>query len=108
MIGGPKLQALSVLVVDDNKFMRSVVENLCRGLGIGEFAQAETVEQALEVLARKSIDLVVTDWHMEATDGLTFVKYLRNDPDSPTPMCRSSCWQGTATASVCARRAMRA
>ena len=65
--------------------MRSVVKNLCWGLGISEFAQAETVEPALEVLARKSIDLVVTDWHMEPTDGLTFVKYLRNDPDSPNP-----------------------
>ena len=28
---------------------------------------------------------MVTYWHMEPTDGLTFVKYLRNDPDSPNP-----------------------
>ena len=85
MFGGPKLDALSVLVVDDNKFMRTVVENLCKGLGLGDFAQAEDVEQALIVLRDRPIDLVITDWHMEPTEGLTFVKYMRNDPQSPNP-----------------------
>ena len=85
MFCGPKLDALSVLVVDDNKFMRTVVENLCKGLGLGDFAQAEDVQQALIVLRDRPIDLVITDWHMEPTEGLTFVKYMRNDPQSPNP-----------------------
>jgi CheY-like chemotaxis protein len=37
MFGGPELRALSVLVVDDNKFKRTVVENLCRGLEFVHF-----------------------------------------------------------------------
>ena len=78
MFGGPKLQAPSVLVVDENKFMRTVVKNLCKGLGMGAFAKAEDVEQALVILRERPIDLVVTDWHMQSTNGLTFVKYLRN------------------------------
>lgn len=85
MFGGPELEALSVLVVDDNKFMRSVVENLCRGLGLGDFSQAETVDDGLALLRDNTIDLVITDWHMEPTDGLEFVHYLRNDPQSPNP-----------------------
>ena len=76
--GGPKLQALSVLVVDDNKFMRPVVKNLCKGLGVGAFAKAEDLEQALTILREWPIDLVVTDWYTQSTDGLTLVKYLRN------------------------------
>ena len=47
MFGGPKLQALKVLVIDDNKFMRMVVENLCRGLGMGTSLQAESVKRCL-------------------------------------------------------------
>lgn len=85
MFGGLKLQALSVLVVDDNKFMRTVVENLCKGLGLGDFRQAETVDQGLAAMRDNTIDLVITDWHMEPTDGLEFVHYLRNDPKSPNP-----------------------
>jgi CheY-like chemotaxis protein len=61
MLGGPQLQALNVLVVDDNKFMRTVVEKLCKGLGIGDLTQAEDVEQALVILRDRDIDLVVTD-----------------------------------------------
>ncbi len=85
MLGGPKLEALSVLAVDDNKFMRTVVESICHGLGIVKFQQAEYVDQALEILRRDAIDLIITDWHMEPTDGLKFVKFLRNDSRSPNP-----------------------
>ena len=58
--------------------MRTVVKNLYQGLGMGAFAKAEDVEQALVILRERPIDLVVTDWHMQSTNGLTFVKYLRN------------------------------
>lgn len=74
-----------MLAVDDNKFMRTVVENICRGLGIVKFAQADNVDLARVILRRDPIDLVITDWHMEPTDGLQFVKFLRNDPKSPNP-----------------------
>ena len=85
MFSGPELQALSVFVVDDNKFMRTVVKNLCRGLGLGDFWQAEDVDQGLKVMRDNEVDLVITDWHMEPTDGLEFVHFLRNDPASPNP-----------------------
>ena len=85
MLGGPKLHNLSILVVDDNKFMRTLVENLCRGLGVLNLLQAETAEAALEILGEKQIDLLVTDWHMEPVDGLQLVKKLRTDPNSPNP-----------------------
>ena len=85
MFGGPKLQALNVLIVDDNKFMRTVIENLCRGLGLGKVMQAENVDMALEALGGNPIDLVITDWHMEPMDGLEFVQFLRNDDKSPNP-----------------------
>jgi two-component system chemotaxis response regulator CheY len=85
MFGGPKLQALDVLIVDDNKFMRTVIESLCRGLGMGTVIQVDSVERALEALSGNPIDLIITDWHMDPTDGLDFVKFLRNDEGSPNP-----------------------
>ncbi|MGB0630882.1 MAG: response regulator [Alphaproteobacteria bacterium] len=85
MFGGPKLQALNVLIIDDNKFMRTVIENLCRGLGLGTVMQAENVNMALDILGGNPVDLVITDWHMEPMDGLEFVQFLRNDEASPNP-----------------------
>lgn len=83
MSGGPRLNMLSVLVVDDNKFMRTLVENLCVGLGVGSLWKAETVEQALGIMKTREVDLVITDWHMEPVDGLRFVRHLRHAPESP-------------------------
>jgi len=85
MTTGPRLGALNVLIVDDNKFMRQLVEHLCTGLGIGSVRKAETVAEALTLLADQPVDLVITDWHMEPVDGLQFVRRLRNDPESPNP-----------------------
>ena len=61
MFGGPKLQALNVLIIDDNKFMRTVIENICRGLGLGTVMQAEDVNMALDILGGNPVDLVITD-----------------------------------------------
>ena len=85
MADGPRLNMLSVLVVDDNKFMRTLVENLCLGLGVGAIWKAESVEEGLGILKSRSVDLVITDWHMEPVDGLRFVRHLRQAPDSPNP-----------------------
>jgi hypothetical protein len=41
---------------------------------VGAFAKAEDVEPSLVILRERPIDLVVTDWHTQPTDGLTFVK----------------------------------
>lgn len=53
MLGGPRLHNLSILVVDDNKFMCRLLENLCRGLGIIRIYQAGDAERALEILGQK-------------------------------------------------------
>jgi two-component system chemotaxis response regulator CheY len=83
MLGGPKLHNLNVLVVDDNKFMCRLLENLCRGLGIIRIYQAGDAESAIEILGAKEVDLLITDWHMSPMDGLDLVKFLRTDPNSP-------------------------
>lgn len=85
MTHGPRLSGLNVLVVDDNKFMRQLIEHLCIGLGIGSVQKSETVSEALALLADRPVDLVITDWHMEPMDGMQFVRRLRTDPDSPNP-----------------------
>lgn len=85
MFGGPKLHNLSVLVVDDNKFMRTLVENICRGLGILKVVHTDLAETALKILSEREFDLLITDWHMEPMDGIELVIHLRTAPDSPNP-----------------------
>lgn len=74
---------LTVMVVDDNLMMRRLVENLLRCFGVGIVIRAGNGEDALQVLADRHIDMVITDWMMEPLDGFEFVRRVRTAEHSP-------------------------
>jgi two-component system, chemotaxis family, chemotaxis protein CheY len=74
---------LRVLVVDDCKFMRGILERMLDALGIGYVRVAIDGISAWDLLQTEDFDLVITDWEMEPEDGATFVRRIRLDPESP-------------------------
>ena len=80
---GYKLERLTVLVVDDNKNMRSLVRAILEALGVTHVIDAQDGEAAFKKLKEQQIDLIIVDWNMEPMDGLTFTHKVRTDPDSP-------------------------
>lgn len=74
---------LRVLVVDDCKFMRSILERMFEALGCGYVQTASDGIQAWDYLNSDMYDLVVTDWEMEPEDGPQLVRRLRLDEGSP-------------------------
>ncbi|MFW5799293.1 MAG: response regulator [Spirochaetota bacterium] len=44
------------------------------------FFEAGDGVEALQIVKRESIDLIILDWAMPRLDGLGFVKEVRNDP----------------------------
>lgn len=80
---GYKLERLAVLVVDDNKNMRSLVRAILEALGVSHIYDAIDGESAFKKLREQQIDLVIADWNMEPMDGLTFTRKVRTDSDSP-------------------------
>jgi len=48
-------------------------------LGCDTFAEAANGQEALEVLAKRSIDIIIADWHMPIMDGLALLKVIRAD-----------------------------
>jgi CheY-like chemotaxis protein len=79
------LNDIHVLVVDDNKQMRILVRCLLRAGGISKVTDVETGAEALDVMRRQVIDLVIVDWRMAPLDGLAFTSMVRRDPASPNP-----------------------
>jgi len=69
----------TALIVDDSNTMRRMVGDTLRGAG---FAVVEGVngEEALERIAGKVIDLVITDFNMPILGGIGLVKRLRALP----------------------------
>jgi CheY-like chemotaxis protein len=80
---GYRLDRLSVLVIDDNQHMRSLVRTILESLGVTQIMEARDGAHALEKMGQTQVDLLIADWNMEPMDGLDLTRHLRNSPESP-------------------------
>lgn len=76
---GPDLTGIRVLVVDDDDDARALIEKVLELQG----AIVKTVpsaSEALDVLARERVDVLLSDIEMPGTDGYQLIKQLRLRP----------------------------
>lgn len=75
-------KATTVLVVDDFASMRNIVRNYLVQMGFKaqNIVEATTGAQALEKIAEKNFDLVISDWNMDPMTGLELLKTLKAEP----------------------------
>src|ERR1700748_3012285 len=70
---------LTVLVVDDDDMIRNIIIQQLRTIGFQKFIEAangtEAHKYVLDPLQR--VDLIICDWEMPKTDGLTFLRAVR-------------------------------
>jgi len=71
----------AVLIVDDSSTIRLIVRRcLEQGeLGIAELWEAGSGEEALDILARQRVDVVLTDIHMPKMDGFQLLTAMKRD-----------------------------
>jgi CheY-like chemotaxis protein len=77
---------LKILLVDDNHYMRVLLGEILRAIGVQHIFEANDGAEALQALRNNAVDIVMTDLSMQPLDGIDFVRLLRNSPDSPNPM----------------------
>jgi len=96
-IGASDLSALSILVIDDSRNMRSLIRVMLRAFGIVKVTEAVSAEAALAMLnGGTDFDIILTDLEMEPIDGLEFVRRLRR-AGSPCPLVPVIMMAGSAT-----------
>jgi two-component system chemotaxis response regulator CheY len=71
------LTTLTILIVDDQEFVRTIVKSMLGQLGITNTLEAADGTEALTVVADHKPDAVICDIQMRPTDGFGFVKQLR-------------------------------
>ena len=71
----------NVLIVDDSPAMRSFVRRVLdlSGLDVGKCLQAGNGQEALDLLRKEWVDVVLTDINMPTMDGEQFVRLLEAD-----------------------------
>jgi two-component system, chemotaxis family, chemotaxis protein CheY len=90
------IQMLSVLVVDDNQYMRKMVRNLLVNCGIKDIYEAADGIAALDIIRTVVPDVVILDWEMPLLSGAELVRIVRSPgvfpmPDIPIIMLTGHC-----------------
>jgi two-component system, chemotaxis family, chemotaxis protein CheY len=80
-----RIQALCVLVVDDNQYMRKTVRNLLVNCGVKDIYEAGDGITALDTIRTVGPDVVVLDWEMPLLSGAELVRIVRSPGVFPMP-----------------------
>jgi two-component system, chemotaxis family, chemotaxis protein CheY len=75
---------MKILVVDDFATMRRIVRNVLKQIHLENTVEAENGKQALELLHKEEIDLIISDWIMPEMTGIEFLRACKADPKLKT------------------------
>lgn len=70
----------TILIVDDSAAMRSLLAATIEAVGDVTVIQANNGFEALRMLPREQINLVLTDINMPDINGLELLSFIRNNP----------------------------
>jgi len=76
----PVAADLSVLIVDDQQTMRSLIRNSMSQIGVTQTREAGDGEEALRALLSRPSHLVISDFNMPKLDGLSLLRAVRTHP----------------------------
>ena len=71
---------MRVLVVDDFATMRKIVKNVLKQINLDNATEAENGRQALDVLKKEEVDVIISDWNMPEMTGIEFLRACKEDP----------------------------
>lgn len=69
----------TILIADDSSTMRSMLVSTIETLGDFRIVEAASGFEALRLLPRENVDLILTDINMPDINGLELISYLRNN-----------------------------
>ena len=72
-----KLMEAGILVVDDNREMCSLVQNICRQEGFNRVEAAFSSREAESMVGGGGVDLIILDVNMPGEDGFSFFQRIK-------------------------------
>ncbi|NJC88835.1 MAG: response regulator [Desulfuromonas sp.] len=68
-----------ILIAEDSPTMRSLIVSTIAAMGEFETVEAANGFEALRILPREKVDLIITDINMPDINGLELVSFIRNN-----------------------------
>lgn len=78
-----RLANIQVLIVDDERLMLELVNEVLRKLGFQRITVAGSGREAIQQIMRNHFDFIITDWRMGDMDGIDILHFVRESPQSP-------------------------
>lgn len=79
------ISSLNVLVVEDNKYMQTLIKEILRAFRVRNVRTANDGADALKELKTFPADIILCDWQMDPIDGLDFTRMVRTMSDVANP-----------------------
>lgn len=73
------MSAKTILIADDSPTMRAMLVAIVEELGEFQTVEASSGFEALRLLPREHVDLILTDINMPDINGLELISYLRTN-----------------------------
>jgi two-component system chemotaxis response regulator CheY len=70
-----------ILITEDSPTMRSLLISTIETLDGYEIVEAASGFEALRLLPREKVDLIITDINMPDINGLELISYVKNNPN---------------------------
>jgi len=71
----------TILIADDSSSMRAMLVAIVEALGDYRAVEVSSGFEALRLLPREHVDLILTDINMPDINGLELISYLRDNPN---------------------------
>ncbi|MFB6156212.1 MAG: chemotaxis-specific protein-glutamate methyltransferase CheB [Haloferacaceae archaeon] len=89
---------IEAVVVDDSRFMRTMIGDILEDAGVEVVAEAADGAAGVERVVEHGPDVVTMDVEMPGTDGLTAVERIMDERPTPVLMLSAHTGEGTDTA----------
>lgn len=99
----PEAKSISALVVDDQQTMRAMARLVLKEIGVIDVAVAGSAEAALEQLAARKFNVVISDLNMPGMSGVELAQKIKADPELksiPVFLATSKAYQDQAGEAV--------
>ncbi len=71
----------TILIVDDSAFIRNMLRNFLRRQGWNHVLEADNGSRAWEILKKKQVSAVISDWIMPQMSGIELLERIRADKE---------------------------
>jgi DNA-binding response OmpR family regulator len=86
-------EAANILILEQSQHSLEIFLQILYGFGARNCHRSTTIDEAMNIVRRRTLDLIIVDPNLKEGDGLQFVRWLRHsglDPNRSAPVLAAS------------------